>query len=85
MRNEERILYMKAANPQNHEVSPERGASRAECKSMDPHRIAELEKENLRLQGLVAELLIKNQKLRAAPANDFDARVPRHSASGRAG
>jgi len=30
-------------------------------------QIAELETENLRLQRLVAELLLKNQKLRGAP------------------
>lgn len=30
----------------------------------DTHRIAELERENMRLQALVAELLLKNQKLR---------------------
>ena len=76
---------MKIANPQNDEVSLERGSVRAECKSMDPHRIAELEKENLRLQGLVAELLIKNQKLRVAPVNDMEAGEPRLSAPGRAG
>jgi hypothetical protein len=32
----------------------------------NPGRIEELEKENLRLKKLIAELLIKNQKLRAA-------------------
>ncbi len=30
----------------------------------DKHRIAELERENARLQALVAELLLKNQQLR---------------------
>ena len=30
----------------------------------DKHRIAELERENTRLQALVAELLLKNQQLR---------------------
>lgn len=30
----------------------------------DKHRIAELERENARLQKLVAELLLKNQQLR---------------------
>ncbi len=30
----------------------------------DKHRIAELERENIRLQALVAELLLKNQQLR---------------------
>ncbi len=33
-------------------------------------RIAELELENLRLHRLVAELLLKNQKLRATLAKD---------------
>ena len=33
-------------------------------------QIAELEFENLRLQRLVAELLLKNQKLRAAARQD---------------
>ncbi len=33
-------------------------------------RVAELEFENRRLQGLIAELLLKNQKLRAALAAD---------------
>ncbi len=33
-------------------------------------RIAELEVENLRLHRLVAELLLKNQKLRASLAKD---------------
>ena len=32
----------------------------------DPTRLAELERENSRLQLLVAELLIKNQQLRRA-------------------
>ena len=40
--------------------SPHRKASRGR----DDSRIAELEIENLRLQRLVAELLIKNQQLR---------------------
>ena len=30
----------------------------------DKYRIAELERENMRLQALVAELLLKNQQLR---------------------
>jgi hypothetical protein len=32
--------------------------------SPDQHRIVELERENSRLQKLVAELLLKNQQLR---------------------
>ena len=34
--------------------------------SMDPARVEELERENVRLQLLVAELLMKNQQLRKA-------------------
>lgn len=34
--------------------------------SVDPERVEELERENTRLQLLVAELLIKNQQLRKA-------------------
>ena len=39
---------------------------RAPLSGTDSTRIAELEKENQRLQLLVAELLIKNQQLRKA-------------------
>ncbi len=39
-------------------------AGRSSTITPDRHRIAELERENTRLQKLVAELLLKNQQLR---------------------
>ena len=39
---------------------------RRQPNSTDPARIEELERENVRLQLLVAELLIKNHQLRTA-------------------
>lgn len=45
-----------------HETPEVRGA----VKSNSEDRIIELEAQNIRLQGLVAELLFKNQRLRSA-------------------
>ncbi len=49
-------------------VSPgSAGGARLQLRAADePDRIAELERENGRLQRLVAELLMKNQQLRRA-------------------
>jgi len=43
-----------------------RSMHRHQSNGSDPARIDELERENVRLQMLVAELLIKNQQLRRA-------------------
>ena len=59
-----------AYHPEYVEPSTQRGLGVSMPRSLpgaaDPVRVAELEKENIRLQLLVAELLIKNQQLRRA-------------------
>jgi hypothetical protein len=51
-------------NPVPAQVSPYNARNSRSSATSDGTRIAELEFENARLQRLVAELMLKNQKLR---------------------